>query len=498
MKKIFASMLVMGALILSPTFAFSDVPVNFWAYDKISQMYKSGIVSGFEDETFRPNDTITREQSATILSNFFELSKNDDEKIFDDVQDGRWSFEYIQLVSKYMPIDEENGRYYFRPEDFATRIEIAKAVSNIIGLDADETDLTIINSFSDKDQFSEGDEKYIALVANNKIMVGDDKLEFRPNSTITRAEFCALIYNIYLMKNDIKEQEIDRTVMTVNGESITVKEFNMYFELQKKVYEAMFGGSDIWEEKIDGLTLYEIVKEATKDGIIATRVKIQNANKLGIELSEEVKNEIEVYANGEEGTEICEFYGITPKQLCNINSDGMLIYELARYMYDNSDHTGHLHLDIYDKVDTLRYDARHILLVTEGLEDEDKAKVKETAYSLLERVKNGEDFAILANTYSQDAGSNQNGGLYENIELGKFVTEFEEAALAMSDGEIYPELVESSFGYHIIKLEKKVNTQRELTDDEKQEIMSAELEEISQEWIDDAIVEVNEDIYVTL
>ena len=104
----------------------------------------------------------------------------------------------------------------------------------------------------------------------------------------------------------------------------------------------------------------------------------------------------------------------------------------------------------------------------------------------------------MAAEYSVDAGSNQNGGLYENISLGEFVSEFETAALSLSDGMIYPELVESPYGYHIIKLETKKQTKRDLTEEEIQEIISADLDPIVNEWIENSVVTVNEEVYKSL
>lgn len=85
-----------------------------------------------------------------------------------------------------------------------------------------------------------------------------------------------------------------------------------------------------------------------------------------------------------------------------------------------------------------------------GSKEEKKAKAEE----LLQRAKNGEDFAALAKEFSEDPGSKDKGGLYENITEGSFVPEFEQAAFSMKPGEIYPELVPTKFGFHIIKLEK--------------------------------------------
>jgi parvulin-like peptidyl-prolyl isomerase len=91
------------------------------------------------------------------------------------------------------------------------------------------------------------------------------------------------------------------------------------------------------------------------------------------------------------------------------------------------------------------------------------AEKKAKAEEILQRAKNGEDFATLANENSEDPGNKNpkgepQGGLYTNVQKGRMVKPFEDAALSLEPGQIYPEVVESDFGYHIIKLEKKSDT----------------------------------------
>ena len=80
---------------------------------------------------------------------------------------------------------------------------------------------------------------------------------------------------------------------------------------------------------------------------------------------------------------------------------------------------------------------------------------KTEAERILAMAKAGEDFAELANKYSEDPGNgNKNGGLYANVPKGTMVKPFEQAALSIKPGTIYPSVVETDFGYHIIKLER--------------------------------------------
>lgn len=83
-----------------------------------------------------------------------------------------------------------------------------------------------------------------------------------------------------------------------------------------------------------------------------------------------------------------------------------------------------------------------------------RAEKKAKAEEILARVQAGEDFAELARQFSEDPGSKDKGGLYQNIRKGSFIPEFEEVALSLNPGQIAPRVVESKYGYHIIKLER--------------------------------------------
>jgi foldase protein PrsA len=77
------------------------------------------------------------------------------------------------------------------------------------------------------------------------------------------------------------------------------------------------------------------------------------------------------------------------------------------------------------------------------------------ADKILQRVKAGENFAKLAKEFSEDPGSQIQGGLYRRISAGQFIPEFEKAALSLKAGQVYPQIVESKYGFHIIKLVRK-------------------------------------------
>ena len=97
---------------------------------------------------------------------------------------------------------------------------------------------------------------------------------------------------------------------------------------------------------------------------------------------------------------------------------------------------------------------RHILLVTQGKTAAEKAAARKKIEDILAEARKGGDFAELAKKYTEDEGSKANGGLYEDFPRGKMVKPFEEAAFSVPVGQISG-VVETDFGYHIIKVENR-------------------------------------------
>lgn len=98
--------------------------------------------------------------------------------------------------------------------------------------------------------------------------------------------------------------------------------------------------------------------------------------------------------------------------------------------------------------------ARHILIAVDPQDtDEAKQQKKAKAEAIRARLVAGEDFATVATAETDDPGSKATGGLYGPFPRGQMVPPFEEAAFTQPEGEIGP-LVETRFGYHIIKVEK--------------------------------------------
>jgi len=109
--------------------------------------------------------------------------------------------------------------------------------------------------------------------------------------------------------------------------------------------------------------------------------------------------------------------------------------------------------------------ASHILLmVPTGSDDAAKAAVKAKAEGILAKIQGGADFAQMAKDNSEDTGSGANGGDLSWFGHGAMVAPFDSAAFALEPGQVSG-LVETQFGYHIIKaLERRTSEGRKIED----------------------------------
>ena len=120
-------------------------------------------------------------------------------------------------------------------------------------------------------------------------------------------------------------------------------------------------------------------------------------------------------------------------------------------------------------------DVRHILIKTPTAGPDGKVDpqgmeaARARAQDVLKQLKAGAKFEDLAKQYSEDPGSKDNGGLYENVERGRMVPEFDKAAFSLPKGQL-SELVQTSFGFHILRVEEHQAARLRSLDEVKPEI----------------------------
>lgn len=142
--------------------------------------------------------------------------------------------------------------------------------------------------------------------------------------------------------------------------------------------------------------------------------------------------------------------------------------------------------------------ARHILIkAPPNASPEEREKAKAKADSLQALAKGGSDFAQLAEVNSEDPGSGSKGGDLGFFGWGRMVDEFQETAFSLSPGQI-SDVVETQFGYHIIKVDEKREVERKSLDEMREQIRSQlqgkkkrELQQRAETYIEDLKLENN-------
>lgn len=142
---------------------------------------------------------------------------------------------------------------------------------------------------------------------------------------------------------------------------------------------------------------------------------------------------------------------------------------------------------------------RHLIISADRtVAEEDKRKAREKAAELLKRVRAGEDFAKLAAEFSEDPASKTKGGDLGFFTKGKMVPEFEAAAFSLKPGAV-SDIVETQFGYHIIKVEEKKERAFEpfdkVRDKVKEKVFQAFGRERVKEFMDKVMTEAGTEIY---
>jgi parvulin-like peptidyl-prolyl isomerase len=137
-----------------------------------------------------------------------------------------------------------------------------------------------------------------------------------------------------------------------------------------------------------------------------------------------------------------------------------------------------------------RVRVRHILLTWKpmGTKD-DRAAIRKQMEPILERARNGEDFAALAAEFSEDYATKRAGGDTGLFHRGQMAPAFEEAAFALDPGEI-SDPVETGFGVHILKLEERLDERLVPLDEVREKLRDHVRDEKMEAAVRDKIAEL--------
>lgn len=249
-------------------------------------------------------------------------------------------------------------------------------------------------------------------------------------------------------------------------------------EIKKSYYDDMFNifkvqqeqnyGPEIWEKEVSGKKYIDFAKEELLNSLIDETILLKKAADLGViasqdKVDEEVEYIRQMFESDKEYKDYLAAQGITADYVVNSIRKRMIISNFINEVTKSMDVPENELRAAYDSMKSsfISVKASHILIESE-----------EEATKILLRAKAGEDFNKLAAEFSIDPSAKENSGDLGYFSAGDMIPEFEEAAFSLEPGQISG-LVQSDYGFHIIKVEdKKVLSFDETKTQIKEELLS--------------------------
>lgn len=182
---------------------YSDVPSNHWAYYAIQYLAERGIMTGYPDGTFKPNNPLRREETAVLLTRLFGIQGiNPETPSYKDVGTKDWSYSFVEVIKKTRIMADLTLDDTFKPDTYVTRIEFVAIQIRSLGMKyfadnihRDEIQEAIME-FTDYAQIPTWAKGYLTVALRSKTIKGYPDGTFQPNKYLTRAEIAYLLYDM--------------------------------------------------------------------------------------------------------------------------------------------------------------------------------------------------------------------------------------------------------------------------------------------------------------
>ena len=165
---------------------------NHWAKSYIEFMIKNKIAAGYADDTFKPDNKISRAEFAKMLVETLKLNKVVYNGTFSDIKN-HWAKDYIQTAYNAGIITGYSDQ--FKPDSNITRAELATMIGRTIG----EEVTAKLDIFKDETKIKPWAKDGVGKSLYKKYIEGS-KGYFRPNDNTTRAEAITVLYKIAISK----------------------------------------------------------------------------------------------------------------------------------------------------------------------------------------------------------------------------------------------------------------------------------------------------------
>ena len=183
---------------------FTDVPATHWAYTAVEKASEAGLMNGYGGTLFGQNDPITRGQMVQILYNYYgeDCGTNSG---FSDVPASAWYAKAVTWASKKGVVSGySNGT--FGPDNQLTREQMVTILYNVA--DKPETNPSAISQYSDYHQVASYAADGFAWAVSNKVVSGTSSTTLSPRGTATRAQVAVILVRYLENVEGVKFPEV--------------------------------------------------------------------------------------------------------------------------------------------------------------------------------------------------------------------------------------------------------------------------------------------------
>ncbi len=173
-------------------YPFDDIADISWAADAITQLSYRGVLNGKSERLFMPNDNVTREEFAKIITVAFKLNLVNTECPFGDVDENNWAYPYIRSAYKAGIIKGVSDTEFGYGQNI-TREDLCVMINRM--LTVGELTLPQVDGgvFGDDGEISDYAKESVYYLERAGIILGDGT-NFNPKASATRAEAAKIVY----------------------------------------------------------------------------------------------------------------------------------------------------------------------------------------------------------------------------------------------------------------------------------------------------------------
>jgi hypothetical protein len=185
---------------------FRDVPKSHWAYEAIEKMAELGIINGYENGLFKPNQVVSRAEFAKMMVLALDLEIDSDNVIMFSDMKNHWALEYVNAAMNYLTGYSTGDGYQYKPNSAALREDMAVSLVRALGINVSGDDE--LDNYVDSTKVSKNLRNHVAAAIKAQIMVGtpykNGKRSFNPHGMLTRAEAATLLMNVIELSDEEK------------------------------------------------------------------------------------------------------------------------------------------------------------------------------------------------------------------------------------------------------------------------------------------------------